>query len=866
MQRQQYTWIGLAAIIAAILASSCTGLATGAYKVADSKMTLRSTTSKPLQWGLVRTVDEPYNIQAYGTGAGGYMQLAGGGGYTLTTTTATATESPKRLDSTTTNSFSYNPENQATWIGLYNTTSTRLNATIGLERMEETIGVGGKATIDVNNTLTVLVLHANLQGDTPYILFYKNVIGTFNTRISTITCHGPDRNAVTVSPQGTYGAYYYRVFVPKASGVHKLSFTLTVETAKTVAEFELKAIPVTALTPNAWQTWGDDPLTVTADEISRKRFSFQAFAMDVAAGDMYTYLFQQAAAGARIYRALPGTTSYTFTSHAFAATLGRAGGIALANGRVMIIAIEETFNQAVQYGTLFEREAPVALATNASTPVTIAPYAYKIARIALGGTSLLRLFVNKSQPGPDVAVSNPYTKVGTMLVALTGNQYINVNNASNTNNRFDGILLADAGEYYVMIDNLANGIESKLAIMTEIRTNPVREGLTAWQDTYNSTLNSYIAFNDASDFQFVSFADLGKGTGAKVPLVYKVSVSSPSFLRFRFQIDLGRNPQLNTGDSWMGYFDMDLVGPHGFYPGRPFLTDWLPGGWTNTFAFTNVTAAATRQFQTSHVTLHQPGEYYLVLAWQGFVNNTGGANRGFNSPISLSVRIQNYSHHLLWDEYRLTGAQPVYNAYGYAAGTYQSRNYLNFSSAYTTPASYAWKRDSTFNGRRYNWGLMLKITNATAFRWTQLLVRFNNTYDLSTPSPGPAEAHTTGISLIYPAFWGPGGIAMYNHKVSWVTSFRGQAIDSGIHGHYALEFGAYASEFYLWINSEVASTDMDFTQTLAVEIRQYETPTVSAGVVAGLDLVVLAWIVGLVGAGAAVAIVLVVIVKKKKRF
>nr|MDO8109981.1 hypothetical protein [Candidatus Sigynarchaeota archaeon] len=854
-----------------VIASLVLSPVAGTYVMYNGKLSLSLANTDPFTVGAVQTMRDAYNIQATSNKTARFNVLSSTCSEPLTNNVTSADNYPASLG-TISGLNPWNPSTYTEWIATYNNSRNWGTYDITFEQMRETLGDGEKKTITVNNTLTVLNIELNLAGDTPYLLLVTNLIGTMNTRLSggTITALDPAGNPFYISTQrNLLGApVYYYVIVTKVSGVHLLSIVLGGAVANTVAQFELRGIPIAGVSPGNMQMFGDDPFG-SNDQWRSKVFNYRAFSIDVGPGDIYAYYLNQAAVGSDLFVAIPGALGYSVVNSGAVATVGRTSNMAIASGRVMIIAVEYSWMQLVTYRVLFEQQAAQGLSIPQSLNVTIDPYSYKSISINVPTTMLLRTKVTQPPTNPGgVAITNLYIKVrNSFLTSLDANYYVSVINGTEIADR---IYFLTPGDYFMRLDNPTGTEPAILTIETQEYANPVTEGfIVPWEDTYNATGNNlWPGFNVSSDYQTATFVDLSKGTGAKIPRVFKISINETSFVQFKFEVRYNTNPAFNTPDAWTGDVDLNFLGPDGYYTEYPAIRNWLT---INSASFTVTANTNPGVSNSGNVTLF-PGDYYLMVGMDNWADTTPNPDEIYNDSIVLSLAMVKYNNHFKFVDAPIT-SHPVFHSYLTQAGTFRSVKYLDLAVNYNDATDYT-TRITALNGRQYNFGVIFRVTGATALNWTQLIAFFNNAFDLSASTTNmPAEAYATGISIIYePGFWSPSSTKYYNQQIGWQNGagtggYLGQTIDAGITGQYAMEFGVFASSFWLWINpDETGTLAQDINQTLCIELAQYNTPklSTSATLAGGLPI---DWnMVMIIGIGAAIVIgviVVVAVVRKK---
>src|SRR5271157_774330 len=870
MKSNKMSIFGITSLLTLIIESFSVCSVASTYVMFLGALNLTTSSSDTFKVGAIAAINDVYNVQARSDTTGRFTIVDSYGNQVSTLDVANAANYPGSLG--TINGLNpWNPTTYARWLMVYNDSANFGTYNVTFEQMRETLSDGDQKTITVNNTLSVLNLELSLAADTAYILMITNLVGTFNSRIASVTTLDPNGNSFPVSTLkqiGTSTVYYY-VFVAKVDGTHLFSIALQTP-ADTEAQLELHSIPNTDVSPNSMQTYGDDPFG-TPDQYLHRSFDYKAFSLDVSCGDIYAYTLSQQTAISDMFVAIPGSTAYTLTNPA-TNPIGRSSDMAYASGKVMLIAIEvgwQTTNLQT-YRILFEQQSSQGISIpQDATNLFIDAYSYSSLSFSVPSTMLLRIKITQPTTSPAVTISNLQMKIrGSFLMALDNNFYNDVTNGTETADR---IYFLFSGDYYLRISNFGGNRQAQVTIQTMKYDNPVTENFfTPWLGNYNATGNSnWGIFNPATSFQNFTFPDLGKNTGAKQPEVFKFSLTDTTFVQFKFQIRYDANPDFNTPDTWKGNLDFNLIGPNGYYSEYPGIRNYASGG--TSFTGLTVHASLHSTMENSSIWTLFPGDYYLIVDLDKWMDVTATPHVAHTGSIILSMAMLNYKNHVLFLNYPIT-SNPMFHSYTNLANTFRSKKYLDFGVNFNAPAAFT-SRVMNFNSRQYDFGIIYKVSNAGAYNWTQLIAYFNNANSLSGSTAGlPAEAYNNGISVIYNGTWSPANSLFYNQQIQWQnlignpTPYLDQTRDLGITGEYALEFGVFAQSFWLWINpSRTGTLAQDINQTICTELTQYNTPILTVGLVSNgqpinwtLILVIVA-----VAAGAVVVVALLYNLKKK---
>ena len=871
MKSTKISLFGLAATVCIIMLMSLPPAA-ATYSVASTSLTLSTSSSNTFQVGAINTLDDSYNVQARSGTEGEILALNGNFGQLSSTSITSLSTYPLNLGGPSSLS-AWDPSARTRYFAVANNSASFGTYTFTSEKMMQEMLPGDTDTITINNTLNTLDLELNLQANTPYDLFITNQVGSFTTHIIATSTLDPANNSFTVSALQAYTAgTFFCVFVARVSGWHLIAYTLAA-VGDTVVVFTLNEIPQTSITPNQVNQLGDSPFA-SQNAINAKTFSTKAFVVPVSIGDAFTYSMTQTNDGGYIFAAAPYPAGYLLVPYGYANTVARAAttsDIAQASGKVMLISIEVNYQNLVTYRVLIEDSPALSLSLPQSTTITVNPYSYSTFSVSIPQQEVIRLDVNKSLSSPAVVVwSTAYFQVQNSFLLPIGKSYFV--SVANTTDVCDRMYFLPQGVVYFKVDNFANAEPAQITINVTVANNKINTSdlSSLWQDTFKN--GAWVGFNDSTNFTTDTFNDLGKGDGAKTPNVYEFTISNLSFVQFRFQINASLNTgNFTDGDTFTGNLSISLLGPDDYYPTIPGMVSYTPTPSTAIFTVSTTAPKAGRTLQTPTMTTLMPGNYYLLIGMNSWQDTTHPSI--YNGSVVLCFAVMSANNHYLIGSYKIGGAQPLFHAFSKAAG-FRSVDYLNFATNFNTVADFPVSGQYLgFSAVQYNDGLLIQVTGAGAYNWTQLLAYFTNCDGLTgTPVNTTAESNNAGISIIYNPIWTPyNGIAYYNQKVYWQNGggtggYQGQSPPGGATtGEYSMEFGVYASSFLLWILPNTSAGTPN-NITLGFQIAQYNTPT--AVIVTSLPPVPVNYapvIMGVVVIGAIAAVVAVFLVVVSKR-
>ncbi|MHA1716636.1 MAG: hypothetical protein ACTSXP_13420 [Promethearchaeota archaeon] len=862
-----------------------TRIVKGSHIASSNRLVLTNSSDDPYKMGVIRVMKDRWNVEASSDTAGRFFTFDSDYNQLSDQQIQDPENYPLQLNTLANGLNIWDPSTQATWVGVVNNTENTSTYNISLVKQKEGIAVGSKEVFEINNSLTVFNLDMDLVAGQPYILFITNVIGDFvgginwgSTMLMDPEFTNLEYNTLTINPARTV------IFVPHVSGRHVLYFSYNIGGGNTIVQMELREFPVTNLTPGSPYITGDDLFEGTFYDAANKSLKLYCFALDVERGNAYTYYLKvnsrnimsiPGGANARVYVKIPTMFGYTSinTGNGATITINKNGGVAIANGKILVLAVETVWNALYEYVIELDEKSTNSHSVGETRSFVVEPFSLKSIKFSVSQQTLLRVNATEIPSVSNIAIIGLYRVFRSNYLVMKDN--INALDISNaTTDDFDRFYLVSPGDYYLVLNNLGNNLPGKIEIqLTSYPNNIVDGALTQWQDTYSTSSNSWTGFNDSLNFQSFQFNDSGKLDGAKIPRAFKFTIDNLTFASIRFNLPLDNNPTLESGDWWSGNLEYVLVGPNGYFNNETFLTQYDTGAMN--WAFDNNSIPDLRTGETNILTLLTPGDYYLLVTLDKWENQTTGPHNDYlEDPMTLNIRIKNYNNHFYWTDYQVS-THPTYRAYSFAsdpANGFRSVNYLNFSAVYNTPSYYT-SQLTDFNTRQYDYGIIYNVMNADAFNWTQLLLYYDNCTDLGDEvnTPAMTEANPTGISIIYDGFWNSfGGLSYYNAKIDFQGGYMGQSNVTGPQGTYSMEFGVLDDHFLLWVNPhEYTIGDADLDADVCIEITQYNTPKLTAGVSVPLpsqelDLTALWYSLGIGGPVAAVIVVLAILAKKGK--
>ncbi|NHI92037.1 MAG: hypothetical protein EAX96_06000 [Candidatus Lokiarchaeota archaeon] len=708
------------------------------------------------------------------------------------------------------------PSTNTKWVVKYNNSDKFGSADISIKKFEEALAVGEKKVINIDPSSNILDIYMVLSAHTAYYISFTFVGGgAINVMnfVAANTILDPLGDQITTANQFSIGistSFEFATFVAGSSGTHLMSIDYSGLIAAPVSlEVELKAIPETVVTSGVTTSKGDDFWITQQELMSMPAFTFEAFSMQVSVGESFDCELAQAQAaillGAPNFNMIipyfPAPTVnglYTIGAPGAAATTGIFSAIALTSGKVFFIVMDTL---PIMHHVNMVKYPIVSQAVDTTVNHEIDAYGMKTVSFNIGTQSLIWINGTKHVP---VSVA----AMGGFMQLLSSGMLTAVGTGLTVNNGTAGLALGkyyvlEPGTFYILLTNTAGTDIAWMNLEIKSYNSHINSSHDLWEDSYNGT--DWAGFQTATDYTTIDFIQDGREHGSTIAEVISFTISKMTYINARFNFTIDQNQVFNvSADSWRVRLQYLLIGPHGYYTTN-FKTVVDADG--QTWNFDNTSTPSELSMGTMRLIL--PGTYKFVILVDNIWNTTG-VDTVYNKNITFNFRILDYSNHYAWIDYQMPTEEPEYHAYAYAAG-FRSVKYLNFSDPqvkYNHTENYAYNNDS-MNGDQFDNGILLHVTGATPYSWTQILIYLNGT-------------NINSFTIIYPTgFFDKyfNSFQTTNFGLTGLTNF-GQSNTGGgsTNDTYAREFGVFASEYYIFINP--GNTPL----IIGIEIREYDTP------------------------------------------
>ncbi|MBD3185598.1 hypothetical protein GF325_02120 [Candidatus Bathyarchaeota archaeon] len=722
-----------------------------------------------------------------------------------------------------------------------------------------TVNPGNKKLVDINHSLSVFNVISHLEAHYAYLFMITQISGNFVTSL-------PGGNPTIIGPQGytlqVAGDYnipgtniYYYVFVPKYSGRHLIAFRNTFSPGVS-AYFEMKKIPRKGLTSGQLHIGGDDPLSSIDPG---KKFSYYSFSHSISSREGYSYEISSIGGSVRQLIAYPNEQVYSVT------TDPSDHRISNGNGKVLMIAIEEIWQDVVTHYARFDKDEMLNQKIGTTKIHQVKAFEYAHLKITTSKDMVIRINASTLTIGstsieglyritPDHGVSwLPYIATGFYTSS------------------HDLAYFCPKGTYIMSLDNHLTSYNVLINMsITELKGAIYGEKLQPWEGVYNSSGSNDWEPIDQSLYNTYEFENVLDDHGSLVPRVFRFTVEEFTYMRLHSEIEISENPFLNSSNTSAISIYYCIMGPNNFYPNKKYLYNYGDDGATLTFS--NASSASARQFETNLFTFFVPGEYCIFAAPYELADLTW--SEYLNDSLVLSMRLEDCGSRIYRDTINLGSAEPEFHAGGPGGtddGFDLGNDGLNFSESFNDISDYS-HQYTNHNDDMHEYGMLLRVKNGKQYGWTQLVAMFENCQDLEeSPVPNTLYDYGGGINFIFPdPNWkinGPVGPYNYVPFVSTGSNYmRGQFIDNGNNGYYSVEFGAFERDFYIYFNPDGDGSSDDFNMTIGIELAQYDTPVVNSGpgiIKKGFELGLWGW-TGVIAAAVGVVVVATVIYRKKK--
>ncbi|MFX0100384.1 MAG: hypothetical protein ACFFCS_12450 [Candidatus Hodarchaeota archaeon] len=838
MKKKTYCFLSLALLATVLLASNNVLLASGASSIGvEGTLVLDSTAQDPLQFGVLYSGFDRYDVQVTSTGSGQFDLM--NSDMLAMDVIASAEDNPlvdypltfsADLDGV---SSPFDPRAGTKWIAGYNSTSTFNTAEVTLVQERIVLNPGEKKIVDTGSVVDFFTMELHLEAHTAYLLIADDPYYVLFNDFYLMSPRGIQLTYVGPSGMGGSPIQQYLLFVTKEAGMYTCTSRPSSPTGA-YATVELLEIPEVPLTPGEGLTTGDD-LLGTVDDAEAKSFTSYCFTMDVNQGDSFESWYDNYIASLPYPASVDAYYAQPYMNNRYyLSSYTSMRDFAWFTGKFMIIAIESDWHNLISHQVRMEK-APCLVAPVGTTKThEVRRDMYQAIKITTTKDSIIR--INSTDP--------PVKAVPSIVSLYRGfsngpmvdyPEYVDLSSGD----WIDRVYFMPKGNYYLHLDNQYTGQESYVTLtVTDYSSQVVGTPHVPWNPIYDNRItDDWDIFNSTTDFgsYHYTFMDSGTGAGDKVSRAFKFRVDDIAYLDLQLEILIGQNPTMNDGHDASGGIQYWIYGPNGFYPQS--LASRLCYWDSTILSFNNLSPSSGRSLNSSSILeFSQKGDYYLVVSLTNWLNVSSG--QPDPNPVKLSVRFTNHMVRVRKINYEIDSS-PSVHAYGPPPTDdgYSWPKYLDFSS-YNNNTGYDLQLKD-FNGDKYNWGILLKV-KGKALRVTQLIIEFLNASDLEDGS-GPMLSNPAGVNVIYPEnFWNLDNPEFINDYLDFNgagTNYReGQFIDNGLSGYVSLEFGVYRDEFLLWINPNEVSGPEDFHQSILIQLHQYATPSLIGGKASSVDV------------------------------
>lgn len=747
------------------------------------------------------------------------------------------------------------PSTNTKWVVKYNNSDKFGSADISIKKFEEALAVGETKVINIDPSSNILDIYMSLAAHTPYIISFTQVGGVaFNvpTFVGANTILDPLGDQIAIGNQWGYvtlTSYATSIFVAGTSGTHLMSIDysgLGLITAPVSLEITLQAIPETPVTSGVTTSKGDDFMITQMEALSLPSLQFEAFSMDISAGEAYEWeLVQELAAIIlsfptynTIAQFTPNPTIagyYTLGAVTSGTTTTVQSAMVTASGKIFFIVADVSL---IMHHVHMKKYPVVTQAIDTTVAHEIDAFGMKTVTFSIATQSLI--WINTTRQCP-----NSVATVGALQQLLSSGMLTAVGTGSTVRNGTAGGALGtyyvlEPGTYYIRLINTLGTVAATLNIEIKSYNSYINSMDDLWEDSFNGT--HWAGFQSATDYNTLNFIQDGREHGSTIAQVIPFTISQMTYINARFNLTVEQNQVFNVStDNWRVRLQFVLIGPNGYYTTN--YKSWYDDG-TITWNFDNTSTPSELTLGTMQLML--PGTYKLLIVIDNIWNTTG-TDTFYNKNVTINYRILDYSGYYAWIDYQMPTEEPLYHAYYYSAD-FRAVKFLNFSDPqveYNYTGNYTYNNES-MRGDQYTNGIFLHVTGATPYSWTQILIYLNGT--------------TLGsFTVMYPnGFFDKYFNAFVASDYSLPpTDLRfGQANIGTSNKTYACEFGVFASEYYIFINPGNAPL------IIGIEIREYDTPLLqqvnllappSAGVdLTGVTVVIIVVVVVVVAAVAGV--------------